>query len=563
MCVAARGQQPVQSPDAGFFDGWAAYSLWYVAGALLALYLFFVIRGVLQPKDPPEPPPAPPMKEEPRLSDNYGSASYASPIINVPDEQHVFRGVFFGKSSVPESAKMPLDADPGAPMISDPERHTLIVAQTRTGKGTRVIIPTLLRYALGSVFCIDPKGENAAITAWTRRALFQQKVYIINPWGVEAATFEKLKFPNATYNPLDILDRNDKNAVAIAQALAAAICPTEKGGKDAYWSRSAASLLTAVLLWLTDQPGEQKTLARAREIVTLSRRDLKEKYLVKMAASEAFGGAIRENAASFIDLAPETYSGVLSNLAEHTKFLSDPLVKASTGSSLFSMGDLVRERMSVYLVIPPDRMDTQRTWLLLLLTAGMQTFKQVFRPGAGSERCLFLIDEFPALGRLDEIATGIGTMAGYGVDFVLVAQGMDQLKDAYGDAANTILANCAYKWFCNVSDLHSAEYVSKTLGRKTVRTTGSSESHNPTVIGSGASVGTSSSETGRDLLTPDEVMNLGRDVAILLAPNSRPHYLRTVDYWALPTAFARHQAAHEEWYWNPPVAFYPLHGPVD
>jgi type IV secretory pathway TraG/TraD family ATPase VirD4 len=509
------------------------------------------------------------VKEEPSLSDNYGTASYAPPIVNVPDDQHVFRGVFFGKSSAPERTKAPLEADPGAPVISEPERHTLIVAQTRTGKGTRVIVPTLLRYGLGSVFCIDPKGENAAITATTRRALFGQKVHIVNPWGVEAATFQKLKLPPSTFNPLDILDKNDPNAVAIAQALASAICPREKSGKDAYWSEAAASFLTAVLLWLTDQEGlphppeppEVKTLARARDIVTRSRSHLKEKFLAHMVVNSAFGGAIRENAASFMDLAPETYSGVMSNLAQHTKFLSDPLVKASTSASSFSMRDLVTERMNVFVVIPPDRMDTQRTWLRLLLTAGMQTYKQVFRPNTGMERCLFLIDEFPALGRLDEIVGGIGTMAGYGVDFVLVAQGMDQLKDAYGDAANTILANCAYKWFCNVSDLHSAEYVSKTLGRKTVRTSGASESHNPNVIGTGASVGSSSGETGRDLLTPDEVMNQGRDVAILLAPNSRPHYLRTVDYWALQRAFAQHQAAHEEWYWNPPVTFYPLHGP--
>src|SRR5262249_10570867 len=155
-----------------------------------------------------------------------------------------------------------------------------------------------------------------------------------------------------------------------------------------------------------------------------------------------------------------------------------------------------------------------------LITAGMQSFKK-FHTG-DMIRCMFLIDEFPALGRLDELPRDISTMAGYGVDFTLAVQGIDQLKDVYGETANTIGSNCAYKWFCNVNDLHSAEYLSKTLGKKTVRTTSESAG----MSGSTASSSTSHAETGRDLLTPDEVLNLGRDAAILLAPNSRPHYVR-------------------------------------
>lgn len=71
-------------------------------------------------------------------------------------------------------------------------------------------------------------------------------------------TFEDMGFTPATYNPLDVLDRNDPNVVAVAQGLAAAVCPTAPGDKDKYWQGSAANVLTAVLLWITDQPGETK-----------------------------------------------------------------------------------------------------------------------------------------------------------------------------------------------------------------------------------------------------------------------------------------------------------------
>jgi type IV secretion system protein VirD4 len=92
---------------------------------------------------------------------------------------------------------MPLSGDPGAPVISAPERHNVV--QTRTGKGTRVIIPTpALRDGLDARHrpqrreCRDHSGNPA---------LFQQPVHIINPWGQEADTFRKLKFQPATFNP--------------------------------------------------------------------------------------------------------------------------------------------------------------------------------------------------------------------------------------------------------------------------------------------------------------------------------------------------------------------------
>jgi len=346
-----------------------------VWGAPIVFVGLLVLAWLLAGR-PDVSPPAPPKET---ISDNYGTASYCIQLLQMPGPYHFMQGVFFGKSSTPGLKNVPLAQNCGAPVYSWPESHTIIIARTRTGKGTRIVIPTLARY-FGSMLVIDPKGENAAITA-RQRSEFTD-VHIINPWGELAGTFRKLGLPPATFNPLDILSRDDPNAVAIAQALTGAICPRDAKGKDSYWSDAAASLLTAVLLWLTDQPGETKTLARAREIVTKTRTELKDKFLVKMAASEAFGGAIQENAASFIDLAPETYSGVISNLNQHTKFLSDPQVKAATATSSFSMDDLARTPTTVYLVIPPDRVATQRTWLRLFITAGMhaQQKEATWRP---------------------------------------------------------------------------------------------------------------------------------------------------------------------------------------
>jgi type IV secretory pathway TraG/TraD family ATPase VirD4 len=316
-------------------------------------------------------------------------------------------------------------------------------------------VPTLLRYR-GSALVIDPKGENAAITARARQSILTghtSPVYVINPWFELRETFRKLGIPSERLNPLDIIFPNDPLAVSVAQNYANVICP-KTGGKDDYWQGAAATILTAVLLWLADQPGEKKTLARAREITSLPRKRFTEDFMLKMAASSAYGGAIRNRISPYLDLAADTYSGIISNLNENMKFIDDPQIQAITEFTTFDMLDILQQPTTIYIIIPPDKVEAQRSWLRLVIamqTALHRAAKMSERPNP--HRTLFLIDEFPALGRMQDMPSDLATNAGYGIDYVLVVQGLDQLKAIYKESAGTILSNCAFKWFCNVSDL--------------------------------------------------------------------------------------------------------------
>lgn len=527
-------------------SGWGVAGTWLgLLGGLMVVVL--LVEGFRRKQAKPPPPP---------LSENYGSAAFAPASQELPHPQAFSQGVFLGKSSAQGDGKPPPLTAPLAPIFTTPEHHTLIVARTRTGKGTRVIVPTLLSYE-GSALVIDPKGENAAITGRARKNRLGQAVQVVNPWNELGQQFGRLELGVATCNPLDVLDRDDPNAVAIAQALASAICPATEGGKDGFWQGSAANVLAAVLLWITDHPEEQKTLGRMREIVTRSRADFFKNYLTKMATSSAFHGGISEMVGQYLDLAPETYSGIMTHLAEATKFLSDPQVKASTAASSFKMEQLIMGRMTVYLVIPPERMDTQKTWLRLVLTSAMHTIKKHRFAEGRRGRCMFLVDEFAALGRMEDIPRDIATMSGYGLDMTLIVQGIDQLKASYGDSADTILNNCAYKWFCNISDLSTAKYVSESLGNKTVRTTGVSHSENQNESGGSEGESTSYGETGRPLMRHEEILTLGRDFAVVFQPQGQPLFLQPVDYWNLTRAFDHMKGFHPRMYWEPPLHFDP------
>ena len=179
-------------------------------------------------------------------------------------------------------------------------------------------------------------------------------------------------------------------------------------------------------------------------------------------------------------------------MIESTKVISDPQIKASTASSSFSMNDLLDEYMTVFVVIPHDRIETHATWLRLVISSAMQAIKKRARiTPPRHHRCMFLIDEFGSIGHMTGLPQDIAIMAGYGLDFTLVVQGLDQLKQSTGT---------------------SGEHP----------TAGESMTH---------------SETGRALLTPDEVLNLGKDVAILLNPITNAAYLRPIDYWRLRGEF--------------------------
>ena len=519
------------------------YSLWYwIGGGIIVL---LIIGWATSDEEQPQAP------RKPDTSGIYGTADWAEYEQYPAGHSNVSRGVTFGKSSLPG-----LDPDaPGAPITSQPESHSIIFGQTGSGKGTRVIIPTLLRYS-SSMMIVDCKGENAAVTARARRDHLKQEVQIINPWGVLKDHYSALGFQTATFNPLDLLTKDDPNAVSIAHTLASTICPITDP-KQAFWQGSAANILAGVMLWLTDHPLEENTLARIREIVTLPPKEFR-KIIAQMLACDAFGGAVKEAVGQASDpSAADTYGGIMYNLQQTTAFISDTQIKTSTSASSFSMQKLSTGRLTLYLVIPFKLIKTHSTWFRLVIASGMQAMiaSRESPTGKTLHRCMFMIDEFGSIGQMPDVASQLAQMRSYGMDFTLILQGLNQLKEHYGDARDSILGHCKYKYFCSVNDLESAKYLSETLGKKTVQTVGKSTSTGSTQAGQTEGTSTTLGETGRSLFTPDEIMLLGKNTAILLTPDTRPHYLHPVDYWKLTSAYEHLSGSHSHLYWNPSVTY--------
>lgn len=420
--------------------------------------------------------------------------------------------------------------DTGRLMRYNGSAHLLTLAPTRAGKGVGTVIPNLL-LAERSVLMIDPKGENARITGEARRRFGD--VHVLDP-------FEVTGLPSSAYNPLDrlTLDSPDlgEDAASLAEALVMD-APGQSG--DAHWNDEAKALLSGLIMFcVCHENTDRRNLASVREYLTLPPDRLRA-LMELMQDSDAASGLIARAANRYLGKAEREAASVLSGAQRHTHFLDSPRIAKVMARSDFHFSDLRHQITSVFLVLPPNRMDAYSRWLRLLVSQALQDIardaEQVVpvavsttptqtspavseRPQQPQERLkvsnptlgptLFLLDEFAALGRLEAVERAMGLMAGYGMQLWPILQDMSQLKDLYGARAGTFIANAGVQQVFGVNDFETARWLSQMMGKQTTRY--QTESHRD-----GTEVSTSHNVTGRDLLTPDEIMQLPEHIQLL------------------------------------------------
>lgn len=395
--------------------------------------------------------------------------------------------------------------------------HALVFAPTGAGKGVGFVIPNLLEYA-GSMFVIDPKGENAAMTARARREKWGQETFILDPWEI-------LGEPTARFNPLDVIRPEDRDFDSKVQRIADALVLASE--KDPFWTNEAKALLAGIIAFVcVNEPQSQRNLPRVRELLRQPARQFEE-LLEMMAESE--NRFIAETANAMNQKADKERSGVISTAQSNLNFLNSQVICDTLMSSDFSMFDLKSKRITVYLILPTEFLNSHDRWLRLLvgeaLAAMMSTERQ--KP---SIPALFLLDEFAALGPLAVVKTAFTLGRGYGAKICPILQNMDQLKKLYESEYRTFLSNAGVTLFWAVNEMTTAEEVSKMMGKFTqiAPTAGVSESMQGVAANYGRGV------IARDFATPDEVITFDKRMVVAFLANRRPLELWRIAYFEEP-----------------------------
>jgi type IV secretion system protein VirD4 len=402
----------------------------------------------------------------------------------------------------------------------DGPAHLLTIAPTRSGKGVGTIIPNLLT-ANRSIICIDPKGENARVTLRQRETF--GTVHCLDPFGISGR-------PTARYNPLDRLDADSLDLAEDAMTLADALVFDEQTS-EAHWNEEAKALISGIILYVVcHDDASHRTLTSVRDYLTLAPDDFTA-LLTVMQASNAAGGLITRAANRHVSKSHREAAGVLSAAQRHTHFLDSPRIAQVVAGSDFAFADLKDSVATVFLILPPDRLDTYSRWLRLLVA---QAINELARSSAKPPRpVLFLLDEFAALGRLQPVERAMGLMAGYGLQLWPILQDIHQLRTNYGTNAGTFLSNAGVLQAFGINDYDTADMLSKTMGRETIAYETGGQSQKDVVIKNPErSLSKTQHLVTRNLMDPNEIMKLAPDTLLLMRVGENPLIVKKLRYYA-------------------------------
>jgi type IV secretion system protein VirD4 len=392
-----------------------------------------------------------------------------------------------------------------------------------------LVVPTLLGWT-GSAVIHDIKGENWELTAGWRQRF--SHCLLFNPTDPRSAR----------YNPLLEVRRGPSEVRDVQNIADILVDPEGALERRNHWEKTSHALLVGAILHVL-YAEQEKTLARVATVLSDPRRSFTA-TLRHMMATNHLGAAdgplvhpvVASAARELLNKSENERSGVLSTAMSFLGLYRDPTVAEITSRCDWRIDDLVdaKQPVSLYLVVPPSDISRTKPLLRLLLNQiGRRLTEQLHAvQGLHRHKLLMMLDEFPALGRLDFFETNLAFMAGYGVRAFLIAQSLNQVEKAYGEH-NSILDNCHIRVAFATNDERTAKRVSDALGTATEqRAMRNYAGHRlaPWL----AHVMVSRQETARALLTPGEVMQMPATDELVLVSGLAPIRAKKLRYFEEP-----------------------------
>ena len=354
----------------------------------------------------------------------------------------------------------------GNKYISKPittDGHTLILGGSGTGKSSGVVIPSILSWE-SSIFTIDVKGELYNIT---KAARGDAKIKVFDPKDSSACG----------YDPYEAL-RNTDDLPGEAKSLAMSICPVSIKANDPIWGKSAQELLTGFILFYFNQGlNFSETM-----LMIADKKDIADKegiegkkapneipnhlktIIAQIMASDNRKARIYVN--PFHGMADETLFSVFMELSSHiTEFAAnDYLQRALSGKGKCISPLDLEKGYDIYYRVPQHYLEQWQDLTVMICNQFIKAFER--RP-EGKKNCpiLFLLDEFPTLGKIERINGALSTLRSKNIHIALCIQSKSQLDSVYGkDITNVVMDNCTYKVILKATEPETQKWCSELLG---------------------------------------------------------------------------------------------------
>jgi type IV secretion system protein VirD4 len=332
------------------------------------------------------------------------------------------------------------------PILYSEDRHLLTIAPTGAGKGRGVIIPNLLRFE-GSVIVIDPKGETWHVTHRRRKEMGQQ-VLLLDPFQAVGRRTDSL-------NPFDLFNRPG--------ALLDALFAGDAGfHKEPFWDNWGRSLMSGVIAAVAETASaNERHFGRVREI--LMSDDAVYNLATLLESHENINRLSKQNISSFLPITEQTRSGILSTAQSYLKVVNSDSALRSLSRSTIDL-DAVREGapMTIYIVIPPDKLESHGA--LLRLWVGSLMLTVMGRRRRPKRSTLFMLDECAQLGEFGPLRQSMTLLRGYGLQVWPFFQDLSQLQRLYPKDWRTIFNNAGVFQLFGVANHLMAKESSELIG---------------------------------------------------------------------------------------------------
>ena len=439
----------------------------------------------------------------------------------------------------PEEDKYPsviLGKTKGEFLLCRGQQFIFLSAPTGSGKGVGVVLPNCLHYR-DSLVILDIKGENFTKTAGFRSSC-GQKVYKFAP-GAE-------DFKTDCWNPLSYVRDDPLYTISDLMSITTILYPPSD---DDVWSSTSESLFIGLAMY-TLETSKLKTskfnIAAIKKLaVNLDCIKDEETFMREVANRKDFEPLSEDcvtHLRTYAQTSDKVRNSILISFNKPLGIFSDPITAKATSSDTFDFRDVRKKRISIYVVIPPNKI-AKFGKLLNLFFEQLLNVNMAEEPADNPDlkyQCLLLLDEFAAMGRVGIIEKASAFMRSYNMRLLLIFQSKGQLKDQalYGDnGTENLLSNMSVQIaFPPRSDADAKDY-SDMIGQMTYKST--STSRNANLLADKANRSKSVSDQSRAVLLPQEIKALGEDKCIISMVNVVPAVVDKIFWYEEPIFIAR------------------------
>ena len=392
----------------------------------------------------------------------------------------------------------------------------LIVGGSGSGK-TRFLAKPNLMLANASFICTDPKGEILRAVG----NLFLEEGYVLRVFDLIDPS------KSDCYNPFCYI-RKDADVFKLIDNFIKNTTPKGAKANDPFWEKSETALDAALMLYLLHEaPVEDQNMETI--LYMIENGGAKEEDDDYQSPLDLLFEALEEEQPNHIAVrqyhifkqaAGKTAKSILVSAAVRLASFTLPEIQRITASDDMELGKLGERKQAIFCIIP-DSNDASLNFLVGMLYT--QAFQELYyqadkiHQGALPVPVRLMFDEFANVALPDGYARLQATMRSRNIMSTIILQNISQLKALFKDDWEGIIGNADSFVYLGGNEQSTHKYISELLGKETIDTRTSSQSK-----GRNGSFSQNFQQTGRELMTPDEVRRLDNKNAIVLIRGEKP-----------------------------------------